>query len=304
MLGAALDFIFDMNRVVLFGVVGGVLAVCLFAFVYLVFIKGGDETPGGTMDLSGQIDFSALADSGAGGGAGPGGAAGPAAGPVMLEESVVAERVAATVEAMGPRETPVPTPTPDIAATLQAELNANRSESDRILKLDPLSSGEPRNPYLTQRELERLAGMGPALWSHTKAWLHVREVLSLGVGDWSSRFLGYHVFQAESYVSDFAEARGRRGRGSDDVGKVVAAYALSLEEGMQSVRSSVASLRRAAAILERSESGAMVDLPFEEREQIARLAREAEEQLVDFDNAMSQYGCSVCGELFRLREGG
>ncbi len=303
MLGAALDFIFNMNRLVLFGVVGGVLAVCLFAFVYLVFMKGGDgDVPGGSVDLSGQIDFSALADAGDGSGDG----AGPAAGPVMLEESVVAERVAATVEAMGPRETPVPTRTPDIAATLQAELNANRSESDRILKLDPLSSGEPRNPYLTERELDLLAGMGPALWSHTKAWLHVREVLSLGVGDWSSRFLGFHVFQAESYVADFTDSGSRRGRGrgSDDVGEVVAAYARSLEEGMRGVRSSVASLRRAAEVLGRSESGAMVDLPFEEREQIARFARDAEEQLVDFDNAMSQYGCSVCGELFRLREGG
>ena len=303
MLGDALDFIFNMNRLVLFGVAGGVLAVLVFGFVYLVFIKGGDDAPGGTMDLSGQIDFSALADAGGGSGDGGGSADAAAAVPVMLEESVVAERVAATVEAMGPRETPVPTPTPNIAATLQAELNANRSESDRILKLDPLSSGEPRNPYLTERELDLLAGMGPALWSHTKAWLHVREVLSLGVGDWSSRFLGFHVFQAESYVADFADA-GHRGRGSDDVGEVVTAYARSLEEGMRGVRSSVASLRRAAAILERSESGAMVDLPFEEREQIARFARDAEEQLVDFDNAMSQYGCSVCGELFRLREDG
>ena len=302
MLGTAVDFIYNMNRLVLFALVGGVLAVCAFGFVYMVFIKGGgDEAPGGNIDLSGQIDFSTLPDAGDVAGSG-GGADSAAAVPVMLEEDVVAERVAATIEAMGPFETPVPTPTPDIAATLQAELNTNRSESDRILRLDPLNSREPRNPYLTEGEIERMAEMGPALWSHTKAWLHVREVLSLGVGDWSSRFLGFHIFEAESYVADFTDRRERRG--SDDVGEVVVAYVRSVEEGMQGVRSAVLSLQRAAAILGRSESGAMVDLPFEEREEIARLARDAEELLVEFDNAMSQYGCSVCGELFRLREGG
>ena len=69
--------------------------------------------------------------------------------PVMVEESEVERRVAATVEAMEPEATATPEPTPDVAATLQADMEANREKSGRVLMMNPLDSDELRNPYLS-----------------------------------------------------------------------------------------------------------------------------------------------------------
>ena len=295
MLGALIDLVLDLDRKVL---VGGILLVVLvFAVIGFFLFSGGGGPPGGAVDLGEQIDFSAVAPSGEPGSSGEPGGSVP---PPLLDESVVAERVAATIEAMVPAETPAPTLTPDIAATLQAELRANRARSDRILQLGPLDSREARNPYLTASELDHIIRIGPVLWAHTKAWLHVQELLSLGVSDWSSSSLGFHVSQAEGHVEPYVgravASPDRRG-----VGELVSAYTVTVEEGMRGVRSSVSLLSKALRILEMSDTGQMVDLPFEDRQEIAQLAQDAEDHLVDFDDSMSQYGCSICGELFRLR---
>lgn len=294
MLGSLIEIVLGVNRIVLFGVLG---AVVLGGSMLLFFVFSGNGGSGGNVDLEQQIDFSAVDGN-------PG--ADPdqeGRGPGLLSESVIAERVAATVAAIVPTHTPVPTPTPDIAATLQAELAANRARSDRMLKLDPLSVRETRNPYLTGNEMDHLLGLGEALWDHTKAWLHMRELLALSLSDWSVSGAGFHISESARHLETYGDRDSRR-YGRDRLGEVVATYTDTLEAGMAGVRQASLKLEQAWHVLSRSPSGLMVDLPFEDRERVAQLAREAESGLTEFDNAMSRYGCSVCGELFRLREDG
>ena len=40
-------------------------------------------------------------------------------------------------------------------------------------------------------------------------------------------------------------------------------------------------------------------LDMREREELLRISRDVEGFMAGFDDAMSAYGCSVCGELFR-----
>ena len=213
--------------------------------------------------------------------------------------ATVEERVAATMEAMDPTATPVPpTETPDIPATFQAEMEERRERAERVLKLNPLDRDTVRNPYLNDAELNYMSDMGGVLWSNTKAWMHVRRVLYVEVPDWSLELLEYHVSEARGFL----EEAGLRENWRDyELGEIVEAYGRTVYQGMDGVGDAVGYLREAEQILGMSDSGLSSDLLFEDRERLGQLGRQAERSLGEFDDAMSRYGCSVCGELFRLR---
>ena len=78
-----------------------------------------------------------------------------------------------------------------------------------------------------------------------------------------------------------------------EVDPVVRSYADSIEAGMSGVSQAVIRLADARSILGAEEVGPL------ERSKLIRLSREVEYLLDEFDAAMSAYGCSVCGELFR-----
>ena len=78
-----------------------------------------------------------------------------------------------------------------------------------------------------------------------------------------------------------------------EVDPVVRSYADTIEAGMKGVSQAVVRLAEAKSILEEEEVGPL------ERSKLIRLSREVEYLLDEFDGAMSAYGCSVCGELFR-----
>lgn len=216
--------------------------------------------------------------------------------PVLYEESEILLRVQQTVEALGP--TPTPTPTPDVAATLQAELEYNRRQVSRIVQLSPLDSKEVKNPYLEVREIEYLSGMGPVLWNYVQVWMHMRQVLSVDISEWSLGLLEYHL-GVSSGILDATPSVEHPGSG--DVGEVVRAYIARLVEGTYGVERGVVRLEHALDILSRVESGVGMDLEFVDREELGQIARDVRVDLAVFDDSMSKYGCSICGELFRVR---
>lgn len=278
----------DRRTLVLLGV-GGFLVVLVI--VVVISVTGGGEGDGDVDNLGELMVFDNDGEDG-GGGAGSGG---------LVSESVVESRVQATLEAMVPTETPVPpTSTPDIGATFEAEMDERRQRSDRILKLNPLDSDLERNPYLNDSELKYLNDMGGMLWSHTKVWMHLRHLLFLDVADWSHEVVEYHYLESKEFLEQAEDVRSRR---DYELGEVVESYGNTIHEGMRGVSEGVRYLGEAERLLEGSDSGLSSDLSFEDREELGKLARQVERSLGEFDDAMSRYGCSVCGELFRLRGG-
>ena len=209
------------------------------------------------------------------------------------QATLVARAVAATIEAM---PTPTPLPTPDVAATLQAELALNRERVRPVLMLNPLDLETDRDPYLTPDELRYFRELGPRLWTYTRVWLHLQEVLSVDIAEWDFSTLQHDLGSAQSLLESAPERPDLRNRsGGEPVDPLVRAYADSIETGMTSVRQAVARLSDAEDIL-----AGPVGHP--ERDELLRITRDVEELLAGFDDAMSVYGCSVCGELFRRVE--
>ena len=206
------------------------------------------------------------------------------------QATLVARAVAATIEAI---PTPTPLPTPNVAATLQAELALNRERVRPVLMLNPLDLELDRDPYLTPDELRYFRELGPRLWTYTRVWLHLQEVLSVDIAEWDLSVIQHDLGRAQVLLESAPE-RPKFGRGSRDkpVDPLVRAYADSIETGMTSVREAVARLSDAEDIL-----AGPVGHP--ERDELLRIARDVEQLLAGFDDAMSAYGCSVCGELFR-----
>lgn len=263
------------------------LAVGLVALIYWgvqSFMGGGSEEPAEVSVPAGAEDWMEPLPEGE---TGPGGAAIP-------QSELIAQAVQATIEAM---PTPTPLPTPDIGATLQAEMALNREQVPPVVQLNPLDLQADRNPYLSSEELEYFRELGPRLWTYTRVWIHIQRVLSVDVAEWSYPVLQYDLRVSQALLEsapDRPDLGGRSGR--QEVAPLVAAYSESIESGMTGVREAVARLSDAEPLLAES-------VGHDEREELIRIIRDVELHLADFDDAMSAYGCSVCGELFR-REGG
>ena len=209
----------------------------------------------------------------------------------MLPESEIAFRVSATIEAI---PTPEPTPTPDVAATLAAERATNRGEVDLAFVLNPLEvNTELRNPYLRKEEYEYLGDVGERVWHYIKIWLHLREVLSVDTTLWDLSLLEHQVGQAQMLLEE-APDRIDHG-GIRELRPVVRSYVEHLESGMTGVRSAVTRLADAEAVL--AEGGGD---SHEGRSELLGIVHDVEAMLVEFDRAMARYGCSVCGELYRI----
>ena len=265
------DWFAEANKMVL---AAGAVVFLVLVIGLLVVVRGGGGQPA---DGSGE-ESPLLAETGTG---------------VVDDESVIAERVAATMEAMQPA--PTVTPTPDIAATLQAELFANRM--DRLV-LSPLDRRGERNPYLNEDELEYLTGLGDRLWVYTKVWLHVRELLSVDPVKWTLEFVEGEVRQASALLGSVTE---RRSPSSAEVGEVVLVYGQTIEEGMSEVGQAVTLLEEAVRVLGEADEGE--PLSAGGRQSLTVIVRAVEDGMDGFDRAMSSYGCSICGELFRHRRG-
>ena len=243
--------------------VAALIPIILVAVVMLVFFSGGDGE---------DADADLLIEE------------------LLIPESEVDVRVAATIEAI---PTPEPTSTPDVAATVAAERATNRVEVAPELRMSELEvrSGV-LSPYLTGTERQYLADAGERIWHYVKIWVHLREVISAEVIDWEFSQMEYHVAAAQLLLETAPE--GGRDR-NDEVGDVVRDYVVSLEDGTAGVRSAVSRLADAEILF--AESGGVA---LESHSEALHIVRDVEEYLAEFDQAMSRYGCSICGELFRV----
>ena len=268
----------QLDRRVGLAVVGVVLVLLISVPFFLM--SGGDENGDENGDVVDDAFLIPLEDAPLV----PGGLALPS------QEELVAFSVAATIEAI-PTETPVPTPTPNVAATLQAQLAFNREQAPPVIALNPLDSDGSRDPYLTSVELEFFRDLGPRLWVYTQVWFHVRQIIAVEVSEWDAGVFGEDLEWAQTVLASAPDRSGYSGMG--EVDPVVRSYADTIEAGMKGVSQAVVRLAEAKSILEEEEVGPL------ERSKLIRISREVEYLLDEFDGAMSAYGCSVCGELFR-----
>ncbi len=259
----------DVNKKYL---IGGVLVFLVLVIGLFYVMSGGDAEDGG---VSPDGEFPLVSGGG----------------PVDL--GLVEESVAATVAALQP--TPTPTPPPDIAATLRAEIFSG--QMDRLV-LSPLDSAGSRTPYLSEAEIDYFDDLGARLWVYTKVWLHVRNVMFVDPSDWSLEDVERDVAQARALLRDVSERRSPPG----DVSEIVVTYGRTVEEGMSELGHAVTLLEKVLDILG-GDSGEGAAVPGD-RQEILRLVRDVEDSLDAFDRAMSAYGCSICGELFRQEGGG
>jgi hypothetical protein len=262
-------------------VIVGVILILSLVLWLVTSIVGGDESPGGV--TGGSEDWMLPQP----------GELGPDGQPIIPVAELVAQAVQATMEAI---PTPTPAPTPNIAATLQAEMALNRKMVSPVLMLNPLDLKLDRDPYLTSNELRYFRELGPRLWAYTRVWLHLQEVLSVDIAEWDFGVLEHDLGRAQALLESAPDRpqfeRGGRGQPVD---RLVRAYSDSIETGMTGVREAVARLSDAEDVL----AG---PVGHSERDELLRIAREVQDLLADFDSAMSAYGCSVCGELFRRVE--
>ena len=268
----------QLDRRVGLAVVGVVLVLLISVPFFLM--SGGDENGDENGDVVDDAFLIPLEDAPLV----PGGLALPS------QEELVAFSVAATIAAI-PTETPVPTPTPNVAATLQAQLAFNREQAPPVIALNPLDSDGSRDPYLTSVELEFFRDLGPRLWVYTQVWFHVRQIIAVEVSEWDAGVFGEDLEWAQTVLASAPDRSGYSGMG--EVDPVVRSYADTIEAGMKGVSQAVVRLAEAKSILEEEEVGPL------ERSKLIRISREVEYLLDEFDGAMSAYGCSVCGELFR-----
>ena len=272
-------------------VIVGVILILSLVLWLVTSIMGGDESPGG--GTGGTEDWM-RPQPGELGPDGQPGELGLDGQPIIPVAELVAQAVQATMEAI---PTPTPSPTPNIAATLQAEMALNRKMVSPVLMLNPLDLKLDRDPYLTSNELRYFRELGPRLWTYTRVWLHLQEVLSVDIAEWDFGVLEHDLGRAQALLESAPDRpqfeRGGRGQPVDPL---VRAYSDSIETGMTGVREAVARLSDAEDVLSRPVVG------HSERDELLRIARDVEDLLADFDSAMSAYGCSVCGELFRRVE--
>ena len=265
----------QLDRRIGLAVVGVVLVLLISIPFFLM--RGGDENVDENGDVVDDAFLIPLEDA-------PLVPGGPS------QEELVAFSVSATIAAI-PTETPVPTPTPNVAATLQAQLSFNREQAPPVIALNPLDSDGSRDPYLTSVELEFFRDLGPRLWVYTQVWFHVRQIIAVEVSEWEAGVFGEDLEWAQMVLATAPDRSGYSGMGEVDA--VVRSYADTIEAGMKGVSQAVVRLGEAKSILEEEEVGPL------ERSKLIRLSREVEYLLDEFDGAMSAYGCSVCGELFR-----
>ncbi len=245
--------------------VAGIVPLLLIGGAVVLFSGGGDEEP----ELSPE-DAALLQEA-------------------MFSESEVDIRVAATIEAI---PTPEPTPTPDIAATVAAERATSRGEVAPEIRMSQLEArGGVLNPYLTADERRYLVDVGKRVWYYVKVWVHLREVTGVDISGWDAGDFQYQLSEAQLVL----EAAPQLPQGDSDISDVVRDYVRELDDGMKEVREAVVRLSDAEPLF--AESG---EIPHGNYEDVQKILRDVGNHLEKFDAAMSRYGCSICGELFRL----
>ena len=278
---------------------GGGVLLLLLAIVFLM--SGGDDSGGGAagvpddglvivFDDDPVLPETPLPDP-SGGVVSPV----PALDPSVIATQV-AEQVAATVVAMAP--TPTIVPTPDIPATVQAQILGNRGGSRPVVVVNPLDTSGVRNPYLTQEDHDFLESLGEDLWIATLLYLRVTEIANSDFVELSLPEIQQRLIYIDDLLAGLMDLAPRRAP-TGNVSPVVKTYGQLIEGGIVAVQKSVGEFRKALVLFEDSGVETVSELGGVERERLKFHYLQANEYLLDFYAVMSSYGCSICGELFR-----
>ena len=280
------------------GALAGLLLVGVVAGGLLLSGGGGD----GVSDAGGGGDADLLVDFGDDGGLPPeGDAAGAGDGGFGETEATltVAQQVEATVAALNPEPTPTEEPTPDVAATLAAEVAASRGgEGWNGGSVNPLDAGGVLNPYLTERDRLYLAAMGEDLWVATQLYMRVTEVATLDYHQLEAPYIRERLSFIDGLLSALPDT-GAGSLSSSGLNELVVSFVDYVDGGMASVRDGVRNLRAILSVFDAAGADTLDQLDGAQRAQVREHYLLIEGDMLGFYRIMSAYGCSACGELYR-----
>ena len=294
---------------------GGVVCFVFVVGLGLMAMIGGGgsegpvEVEGVTIGDDGVMVFDdePSSDSGAGGGESSGAdSGGPTAAVAAsaegalasapIDDSAIADAVAATLAALQPTE--VPTKPADYLATLQAGIGRSRSEYPSVA-LNPLDPAGGRERGLNETEIQLFQEYGAHFWDILQAWVVVRSILEVrDLHEWD-----YSWLQEELDLVAWMMPESGRLSSEDwerpEVGEIVRAYLVEIREGEYAFRDAVNSLNSALGVFERAGVYRYDELNGEDVEELWQHFVDAERGAFEVGSIMSQYGCSICGELYR-----
>lgn len=213
---------------------------------------------------------------------------------VMLPESTVHEFVAATIEAYIPTE--VPTPTPDVPATVTAERAFLRQTADRVVEVNPLSPAVSRNPFLTRSEVEHLERLGGPMWLNVRLWFLMWEIRRDSTPFWHSALLHERALLLQELMeAQYADWEFDT-RSNDKLGPTVVAFTSEMSGAVSALWEGATAVQKAAVVVGVGHSNPLGPL---EEAHLLELQGDLEQGLQAFHDFMTSYGCSICGELFR-----
>lgn len=219
--------------------------------------------------------------------------------PVPEPTLTLEERVKATVEAMNPEPEPTEVPTPDVAATLAAEVAASRGGGGQMgRQVNPLDAGGVRNPYLTERDINYIAAMGEDLWVATQLYLRLSEVAARDY----TRLTASHLRERQAFVDGLLAGLpdyDQRDLSSSGLNELVVNFVGFVDGGIRRVEQAVGELRGMIGVFDEAGAETVADLNSVQRDLLRQRYLLLNELLLDFYKVMSSYGCSACGELFR-----
>lgn len=275
------------------GAGAGLVLIAVLASALLTLGGGsGDGNPGVAGDDSDlAVDFGDGDDAPA--------PAGVEADAVPEPTLTLEERVKATVEAMNPEPEPTEVPTPDVAATLAAEVAASRGgEGQMGRQVNPLDAGGVRNPYLTERDINYIAAMGEDLWVATQLYLRLSEVAARDY----TRLTASHLRERQAFVDGLLAGLpdyDQRDLSSSGLNELVVNFVGFVDGGIRRVEQAVGELRGMIGVFDEAAAETVADLNSVQRDALRQRYLLLNELLLDFYKVMSSYGCSACGELFR-----
>ena len=277
----------DLGRVKLALLGAGLVSLLLIVVVLGVSMGGGDSAAsdgadGADSDLVVNFDDEPLAEE-----------------PLPTEPLLmtVEEQVAATVAAMAPVPTPTIEVTPDIGATLQAEMAVRRAGSSTAQLSNPLDAGVMRNPQLSEADKHYFESLGKDLWVATQIYMRLTEVSSRDFQGWTESYVGERLLFIDGLTGALSEELPEADKAG--VSDVVASYSDYIDSGIRSVQAGVAEARAAHSIFQAGEAESVDELDALDRELLRQHYLNLTGLMTEFYAVMSSYGCSACGELFR-----
>ena len=194
--------------------------------------------------------------------------------------------------------TPTPAPTPDIGATQLAYFSATQEARERVVRGDPLLD-VPTQPVLGDVEKEYLSEVGAGMWHGVEAWMLLRRVAYRDHSEWV----------AIDADSDLDRADQALVFGSvlfpdeppDGLHIAVLGYVNRVVQSIDELDEAHSRLASAYRLVEESTGEEGRRLGVEDRETLTRDIRLAQRSLDNFSAVMSEYGCSICGELIRAK---